>query len=223
MNSSKQGTKQMIQVTKRAATYRNACKRMHKQSVKLGSGAFANVFLKQADYPSAVKLARFDQECPSKDGYYNYLEAIISSDNPHLPKVMGAVLCKPRECNPYVKVELEPLVSIHELELDELVHILTTSFGMSADCLEYVTFGYLVDELVTKFARGCRDCYHDTYCWSAELRDVAVIINNLMYAGFTLDIHEGNIMFRRTPYGVQLVITDPLSFCRSSNNRTFTV
>ena len=212
----------MIQVTKRAATYRNACKRMHKQSVKLGSGAFANVFLKQADYPSAVKLARFNEECPSKDGYYNYLEAIINIDNPHLPKVMGAVLCKPRECNQYVKVELEPLVSINELELDELVHVLSTSFGMSADSLEYVTFDYLVDEIVTKFARGCRD-YNDTYCWSAELRDVAVIVSYLMYDGFILDIHEGNIMFRRTPYGVQLVITDPLSFCRSSNNRTFTV
>jgi ribosomal protein S18 acetylase RimI-like enzyme len=204
-----------------------------KTQPKLGSGYFGKVY----DQPegelgigTAKKISRFDQDKPTLDGYYAYINRLMSlkdqNDNPYLPQVYNANVVKPKRGAPYFELDMEKLTPWQDLEEDELLTMFSKALDVEINSLEQ--FRQLVgrksipykDIIMTELLRYMTKTLSDpnykdikgNSIKDPQLIEAINIIRYLEKTGYGEDLHAGNIMVRRTKYGPQLVLTDPLSF-----------
>jgi hypothetical protein len=204
-----------------------------KTQPKLGSGYFGKVY----DQPegelgigTAKKISRFDQDKPTLDGYYAYINRLMSlkdqNDNPYLPQVYNANIVKPKRGAPYFELDMEKLTPWKDLEEDELLTIFSRALDVQLNSVEEfrqlvgrkgVPYkDIIIEELLRYMTKTLKDPnYKDIKGNSIKDPQLIEAINIIRYlekTGYGEDLHGGNIMVRRTKYGPQLVLTDPLSF-----------
>jgi hypothetical protein len=204
-----------------------------KTQPKLGGGYFGKVY----DQPeselgigTAKKISRFDQDKPTLDGYYAYINRLMSlkdeNDNPYLPQIYNANVVKPKRGAPYFELDMEKLSPWPDLSEDELLTIFSRALDVEVNSMGQ--FSQLVgrkgippkdvimNDLLRYLTKTLKDPNHKDIKGNSikdpQLIEAINIIRYLEKTGYGEDLHAGNIMVRRTKYGPQLVLTDPLSF-----------
>lgn len=197
----------------------------------LGSGFFSRVY-KDKDPHLVTKSTKTDAyNLETYDVYWYYIRKIVESKinehNPYFPRVYGVTSYKLK--SPTNKIDaksemrnakIEKLESLHSFNRDKellipillrirnkkyLMKYLNTDENFSdINGLDIMTF-------ITGFVRDDIALRNDDEHIDDKLYLQAIkFIRNISKKAYNVDIHMDNLMIRRTPYGLQLVITDPL-------------
>ncbi len=175
------------------------------------------------------------------DAYLKYIMSIVEDgrmdSNPYLPKVYKIDFYKTKTGLIAFTLEIERLHPVDDLSVDELLFLGDKIFGnfseyihsMFGSAPEYDEDDEYNKELFKKYKVRITDHFADVIealasrgTTSTRRKDLKIIdprfrhaisiINQLKRGGGVwMDIHAGNLMFRRTQHGPQLVITDPIS------------
>lgn len=175
---------------------------------RLGSGMEAVVIKSQSD-PSVIKIVATEDELQD-NAYMQYilLSKKHSSHNPYLPRVESIKHIKSRDKlvsnKDYYIVNLEQLQPLQSMSVEELDFLLDKIFvdklGPVKNAFE---FGRILERAI---ARPGSNRVKDK-----NFGAVSRLITKLATHSTThIDVHEDNVMVRLTPYGPQLVITDPV-------------
>lgn len=176
-----------------------------------------------------ILLKTKSEFAPNKSGKSMYLaySARHAHENPHLPQVTGTKHYRTKIYGPVSHTIshhiMEPLHSLGNLTAQDRKQLWHHSFGEEYtgkdewdDAPEPADFVSVLDDHVHN-ERGLRASTARPNKNLAKVLDVANSIQKRLnnktptYKGYTsIDLHSGNIMARKTPYGHQLVITDPL-------------
>ena len=201
----------------------------------LGKGVFGTVYTKPRDVETAVKISTLNQGSWDADGYYNYIERVkdlkADTHNPYLPQIYDVERVEVRGKKPYLVVEIERLyptksLSSEEAELvfqniigrpitkDDRARIQTASGRHwrtgEPNPINWIWAARNVMQSIIK--QGDWGIWNDYSVKNPELKAALDIVADLVKQGYVLDLHDENYMVRRTPYGVQPVLTDPISF-----------
>lgn len=197
--------------------------RLSNDKKALGSGLYASVHQTQNDPNTVTKVGRAVTVNPSDDGYIGFVKQIIGKKNPYFPQISELREVKDRS-GTYTGfvTRMEKLTSLKDLRREELAALIHKMTGQEPNLADpHVGIGtlkitremakhpeILIGDLV---AAAYRNPDSGTIADPALLQAID-ILRQLAKAGmYEEDIHSGNLMIRRTPYGPQLVITDPFS------------
>lgn len=189
-------------------------KLMRDKNVKhLGTGHFSSAYVNR-QRPHDVRKVSRPNELFEIDGFYFYIMALSKhpdNGNPYFPRFSAITIYKHEEEIVY-SVQMERLESggisrskeipmwerILGQDYEKKVHLLR-AFPRVRDAI-----GGLINGQITSGEVIDKDLVDAT----EFIRDVST------REGLGIDIHTENVLMRRTPYGLQPVISDPLSFQR---------
>lgn len=188
-------------------------------SGRLGDGAYSVVTNDRSDPHMVRKYGHkpLKPDAPIKrDGFEVFIQYLMDHDemdNIHFPKVYTNKKITDTTGAHINKFQVERLVPGSALSIQERAFIEEQNFEpnvLSAfDDSEIIDgMAACVENGVVNAARGKRTIK------SESLLEACRIVREAIKAtpGSRTDIHQDNIMFRRTPYGVQLVLNDPITF-----------
>ena len=214
-----------------AAAEKRAAKSKDPNLTRLGEpGAYATAYKRSSTPGVVTKVGRFD-DTPAKDGYLSYLQSILHNDrvssNPFLPRIYSIKVYKypsteDREWRggQYV-VQMEKLRPIDELSIEQLEALgehLFKDWEKLAPKGNAMTPAYYAQRLLytISMATSTRNPRYTRALKDKKLLQAVAMISNLGrskkdHTEIEFDLHAGNFMYRVTPVGPQLVITDPLA------------
>lgn len=196
---------------------------------KVGGGTYADVYDNPHDTHSVIKVARPASGELKKDGYFGFIQHVMKMDNPYFPKADELTQYTSKAGEPFFTVKMEKLSSLGELRTDEVQAVWSRILGRAVPDEEVVSLTKQMvpparrrdagDQVwicgIADFLENCtEDGHYLDMVQDPELRKAINVLALFMHHGFINDMHEHNIMFRRTPYGPQLVFTDPFSEIR---------
>lgn len=195
----------------------------------LGSGLYANV-IQNDNHPNEVTKISNAIDSLSKDGYFLFLTSIVKNErlqsNPYLPKIYNIKIYKNADSKYYYVLTMEKLFPVRQLNDHEVEAILDRAFHIkgskksgnhnqsdpmrilltSIDSALMAPKEFYLDSVKNQSANSM------TNIKDPSLKQALMIIKKFIRDDKAInDIHDGNVMFRRTSVGAQLVITDPLS------------
>lgn len=187
---------------------------------ELGRGMFSTVMRDRNDPHMVQKKTTTPmgrQHDTKADGFDAYVRMLVENglmDNIHFPKVYKAKKTTDNtgtHRNSYTIEKLEEISALSQEEFDALVehHLLRPVYDARG--------------LADRVSGACNSKYdRDTYIRMDSLKEACETIEELDdVMHFRLDIHEGNLMVRRTPYGVQLVISDPFGMVKAGDKHLY--
>lgn len=153
----------------------------------------------------------------NKDGFdvfVRYLAEHDLMDNIHFPKVYQAKRIEDNNDAHINKYQMERLLESDALNRQEWVFVEENYFNPQ-------TFDEDIDlyDMALVLRRSLMDeRSRERYIKMDSLKEAMAIIKRIAdEENMRIDMHEGNFMWRRTSVGVQLVLSDPLSFDKSAN------
>ena len=192
----------------------------------LGKGKFSVARTDRDPHMVKKYNYRFDQKDPYNE-YINYIIEYKLTDNPYFPRVYNIKRVDDPDGRTSYKYTVERLIPYTQLEVQELEAIVTNMFtkDTAATILNSLKFseklkisdeklkGNIHSDMAFFIQNGLYDnnmkYFKDDNLITA-LREIRDIVNssrnNLRY-----DMHAGNLMYRRTKYGAQPVISDPVA------------
>jgi hypothetical protein len=204
--------------------------------VKMGSGLFSVVTADPERDPGTVRKVAYGEygkgytiEKLARDAYYNYILEIAKGSmkwNPYLPKVYAIHFHRAKDGLIAFEVELERLEPFTKLNRRELIAIGSRIYGdptfeqgietyMRRQGMSEISRSkmqsFLLRSIVAQ-AQGLKD-YYGLRNKDSRLRHALMLLNRVKktHSSIFLDMHDENVMVRRTPVGVQLVLTDPIA------------
>lgn len=185
----------------------------HQQDA-IGKGRYSTVRSDPKDPHMVTKKSKFDKNTTqyhNKDVYPQFIEALINSDqkmNPYFPRVYGMKSYTDQKGDKLHKFNIEKLEDLRELSKEELEHIMDLAIDENVRKARKISderiFAWFISEAVKK--NSIRKEIKDKNLYNA-----LTFLSKFLKKNWFLDLHSENMMFRRTPYGPQLVITDPFS------------
>jgi hypothetical protein len=193
----------------------------------LGRGYYSAVSKDRKD-PHMVKKhnTRFDDI--DDDPYRLYAKFIIDNklfENPYFPRIYQHKKIKDKKGNILHKFQLEKLEELNKLSHDEIDHILRVIFKEPEKIINSFKTAHVPSRFEDRkkqrkliaIAKEIKEAINHNHIY--EIKDKNLIhaireINHFMNhecKNCYNDLHPKNLMARRTPYGAQLVITDPVS------------
>lgn len=189
-------------------------KQSKSQEDSIGKGRYSTVRNDPKDPHMVIKKTKFDKNSTSyhnKDVYPQFIEELINSDqkmNPYFPRVYGMKSYNDKSDDKLHKFNIERLEDLRQLSAEEMDHIM--SLIMEDDVRKAWNIdnermlAWFISEAIKK--NSVRKEIKDK-----NLYDALTFLSKFLKKNWFLDLHSENMMFRRTPYGPQLVITDPFS------------
>jgi hypothetical protein len=187
--------------------------RQHKGAIdrtfsRLGYGAYAKV------YASKNPLDAY-KKSTADDGFQFYVRGILQYNkskgqlNPYFPNFYRVNEFKAKDSEASVMhLKMERLNEIDDLNIEDLKEMMVKMFGDSDVAGDAHKTTY-VDDIVDRIEEYCLG--RNLKIVDFRLEEALELIKELVDKhDLRLDIHEGNVMWRRSPQGPQLVITDPL-------------
>lgn len=186
-----------------------------KTTDELGRGGFSSVRPDKADphmvkKQSIVPLGR--SHADKEDGFSVFVRMIAENgmmDNIHFPKVYKAQKITDANQTHRHHFTMEKLTPLESLEPEEIASVEE----------HHMTPGYN-DELsiAERIYDACRSARaRDTYIKMESLKEACEALDEMDdVSDFRIDIHDDNIMVRRTPHGLQLVISDPFGMVKAA-------
>ena len=195
-----------------------------------GSGVYANVYRpKNYDVSTVVKISDTSGTDIKKDAYYQWILRVLKlQNNRYMPQITSAEVMAPKSgARPYLDVKMERLHDSGELSLTEIVLMIEQMCGIhlrqenedgsykQTDVIDWIRVNrsYAIELLLrwTILGDPFKRNHLQLIVTDPELLMVVKVLKHLMRIGCNYDLHQGNFMYRRTQYGPQLVITDPVA------------
>lgn len=205
--------------------------------VKNASGKYASAYANKSDSASIFKIGITGNDGyvkPAKDPYLNYINKIKNLKLPVFPQIHSIQIFQhqderykdygPQYC---FKINMERLYEAGDLNEREQAFLLHRLLGRELSITEIQTLKkrnnkliWYYTDLLLSLAWFGRAENIDEIPLSIKISDVqdrylqtalTAIKSVRKVKKADIDIHSGNVMFRRTPYGVQPVVTDPIS------------
>lgn len=188
----------------------------------LGTGNFSKVRSTRDPHvvkKSSISTTRGNPELD--DAYWDFVNLVLKNklwENPYFPRFYRKTSIQGEKDTSHHSVEMERLESIEKAPNEDLIPMIRKALNKKGR--EYVKAK--AEEvggkgaLIFAFSTVINSAVYDgnlSLIGDDELAKALKILN--LYAknsSVKIDIHEENIMARRTPVGLQLVITDPFSF-----------
>jgi hypothetical protein len=201
----------------------------------ISSGYFGDVYSTDDDISKVTKFSRMNKKKWNADGYYNYIKKIHALSNfVYLPQIFSVDRYETKDKVPYLVVTMERLTGLLKFSGEELLNVLKRITGDSysveissliEDYELYRNKYDIIDLIINLIGIAINPKnypelpkhFKGLKIEDPELMKAIKIVRNLVDQGYTDDIHDANIMARRTPYGPQLVMLDPLAFFKKSN------
>lgn len=173
-------------------------------------------FVQSDEDPHMVRKYNKSEEASRQDGFAKYVEFIVRfklwDNNVHFPRVYNTNVVQGGDYgDPVYDWTIEKLLDWDAVSVAEYDYMNQRYFGESVNDEPRL----LIQDMASRILNALRG---DTVM-SNEVRDpdlitaMEVLKQIKDYAGFVgYDIHKDNIMFRRTPVGMQLVFNDPFGF-----------
>lgn len=179
------------------------------------AGAFSNV--KSDPDPHMVRKSSSVALPPGfTEGFRMFIEFINKNgyaDNPHMPKVYKANKIVGKDGYSVDTYKTEKLLTYKDISLQEIQNLIASILPASAisdwlfdestrkeDLFDYLS-GEITDEITTPTKRFELDSLNEA---------CAIVAEALKKFGVESDLHYGNILYRRTRYGLQPVLNDPI-------------
>jgi hypothetical protein len=194
-----------------------------KPGVLQGRGFFSKVYTDQDDPHMVIKQSKFSDQLDTSDGYYKYIEATIKNGmngvNPYVPRVYkinaidtGMQLMK--GVNSYNhEVQIEKLNVVYDLDIKDIEFILSKIFpeDLVSSLLSKESPNEIFESVSDILFKILKGTYTIKKTLSKDLNQVLELIKKLYDDKIIteIDLKPANLMIRRSPYGPQLVITDP--------------
>ena len=180
----------------------------------LGTGSYSSVYAHKDKPHDVRKLSR--ATAPTRyDGFWTYIKALskhYDNGNPYFPRFGSITNYEDPVDQGSYSVEMERLNHIDILSKRELAALTEKLFGEKN--MKYLfslpsmrSGGSKLVNIIANMFRSeeLRELIEDK-----DLLNAIKFILKLEAVGGFLDIHNDNIMIRNTPYGKQLVFSDPL-------------
>lgn len=140
------------------------------------------------------------------DAYYNYVQAIkpYISSNPYLPRVYVIKTDIDSEGRAIPKYQMEKLFNLTDFDDEEELKPIGEKIFTNPPSNIIDTLKSIRRALENGIYAGIKD---------KKLIQALQIIKQVHDSSdykFYYDLHDGNFLFRKGPYGIQLVISDPL-------------
>lgn len=151
-----------------------------------------------------------------REGYYAYATEIIKSgiakNNPYFPRFYDVKTFKDSSGLIKYRFEMERLQEGYEVN-DEIINSVTENI-FTEKSIAFFDRNYMGANSLSRLSQLCSMYIFSSSHYGLEVKDekfreAAAFIKKIYDRGFSEDLHEGNIMFRLSPYP-QLVITDPI-------------
>jgi hypothetical protein len=184
------------------------------QEDSIGKGRYSTVRNDPKDPHMVIKKTKFDKGTTAyhnKDVYPQFIDALINSDqkmNPYFPRIYGMKSYTDKSDDKLNKFNIEKLEDLRELSAEEMDHII----GLIMD--DDVRKAWKVDNermLAWFISEAIKKNSVRKEIKDRNLYNALTFLSEFLKKNWFLDLHSENMMFRRTPYGPQLVITDPFS------------
>lgn len=180
---------------------------------EIGRGQFAKVVPDRNDPHMVTKRSTNPMGPEHKvkaDGFNQYVRMLKSHDvmdNIHFPKVYSAKTTTDNTGTHRDTYTIEKLEQLENASKEEFESLAERCFLRPP--LD-------IDALAERMDEACTSAYgRKSYIKMESLFEACEILERLSEsADFQLDLHAGNIMFRRTPMGLQLVISDPFGYIK---------
>lgn len=185
-----------------------------KPADEIGRGVFSRVVPHPED-PHLVQKYNIHPLGPKRarvaDGFEQYVDFLIKynlMDNVHFPKVYKVKTVTDAGGERKNFYEIEKLYPLRQMTDEELASISENVFGSS--------YTLVPSNIAERIEYAVTDTAWREKIKSESLKNaIEALVKISKESDFSLDIHEDNIMFRRTPHGPQLVISDPFSFLKA--------
>lgn len=181
----------------------------------LGAGSYGAVYDQPGKDVSHVLKIGHQRDDPY-DAYLSWIEKILNKHNPYFPQINEVQRLASRNGGEFFKVRMEKLRPLSELTIQEATFIANKWYGHEEGLY---SIGQLLATRVKlqpdHMIAAALDRLFDfpnlrSTIQDQQLLEALNILDGLYEEGFQNDIKYDNIMLRRTKYGAQPVITDPL-------------
>jgi len=189
-------------------------KRKFKSDASIGHGYFSSV-APDDDDPHFVnkRSVRVVNRKGTHDAYWGYVYYIIKNklyENPYFPRIYDVKRIVDKDGKMHFTAKMEKLHPFNPNDIEgtvlPLVRRMLTKEARS-DFLEITAQG-----LLTTIKLAIESNNYLKFFKDEQLIDAIKKLQDYMNKYWAeLDLHQNNVMIRRTPYGPQLVFTDPFS------------
>ena len=191
----------------------------------LGSGSFASTYSNPKKTPHEVRKVSQSAVSEEIDGFYFYMLELAKhpdNTNPYFPRFNAIKIYKTPEKKAdgvrwgeaekiTYSAQMEKLYNMPDLSPDESNAIMFKILGVNTD-----ESNPSKDSSWLKIVNNISDLIthnDNSHIKDKELLNAAKFIQSVQRKhNLKFDVHWNNVMFRRTSYGPQIVITDPLSY-----------
>jgi hypothetical protein len=177
----------------------------------LGQGYFSDVYAPAGAPHDVVKI---NYQVDVKDGYHAFVKALIDNerarDSIYFPRIRSVrELQTPGADFPYLLVRMEQLLPLQALTREELIGLATRHTDIPE---KDIVDQYEIWDIIYLISKAINPRTHSPYkVTDTKLKNAIRWVEELgKKENSSVDLHSDNIMARRTPYGPQLVISDPL-------------
>lgn len=183
---------------------------------RIGGGFFYTAHTDE-DNPHEVEKRSRRWVKEREDGYRLYVKALLDNNLPG-NNIFAPVIYNVKEIvdddgYKHYDFKMERLIHHHQLSSEEMEHVLNTIFipEEAEDVIRSSNghVGLMQDKIAFKLHQAVRDKDED-HIKAKDLLVILKLIGNVNYDRL-IDIKSDNIMYRRTPSGVQLVMSDPIA------------
>lgn len=149
----------------------------------------------------------------TNDAYFTYVKTIVDNklfeSNPYFPRIYAINTIKDKNTGEErYSINMEKLITLDSISDESLDIIYQRIFGVPIEKSVFTHSTRLSIDLLDTVENNNLSIIKDQYCKEALQLIKSIKENN---ARFIYDIHDNNIMIRKTNFGDQLVFTDPLA------------
>lgn len=151
------------------------------------------------------------------DAYYEFITYIIENklqDNPHFPRIYNVKKIQNKYNQSVYSFEIEKLIPLKSISDDELLSWLHNNIHNNFYVENYKYKHSDIINIITETVSIAIEYVDkaDKIILDQTLINACKILNKIENElNLSFDLHDGNFMFRRTSFGLQLVITDPFT------------
>lgn len=192
----------------------------HKTRDELGRGAFSKVRPDREDPHMVTKQSVTplgSNHLDKADGFDAFVKMLIDNDlmdDIHFPKVYKAQKVTDKTGTHKHNYTIEKLEPLKSLSREELASIEDSHMNPGYD------EDFPIWERIYDACRSARA--REMYIKMESLKESCQSLEDMGdYSDFRLDIHRDNLMVRRTPYGLQLVFSDPFGVLKASERHKY--
>ena len=164
-------------------------------------------------FPEIKKATGYGRPARTNDGFNEYIEYLINhqlTDNIHFPKIYNIKTIIDKDNRKIHSYTMERLIETFELSEDEINAFIEKT--VSEDWMGYIEPGKDGLDDVIPLIRKCLDITKrpsDIFIDEEFIKAIDILnkVKSAIHGKDDLSVY--NIMWRRTPYGVILVFTDP--------------